>query len=482
MSRNDEPIFQGGDGAEVENKRLLIRLQESQERLREEELRRLDYLRGLRRLLTAVGTVFARGWAPGDMGEVVRAIVARTGGEEEIDPGLLDQFASKIQGHLEVRGLPAQGDGAGASAFKDEGFARFLEESSAMRGARYRDDANELGRLVALNSDLSVFVPLLGSFLMRIIGDTKTERHDLSVRLSAIIRSLLNVEKQFRDFLEKSLGFVGGDSHVFTKELSEHLEQIQEALSNSSPGEHEELLGIISQEVGLISDALSRKVIQDESFLSHLADERSNLKMNLADVTRDYSNFVKHSNQLLNELKVIKAVALRDALTGVFNRRAYDEQIFITLINYKAGKLSNFSLIIFDIDFFRDVNNRHGHQAGDSILVGVSKLMVGTLRSDDFVFRYGGDEFVIILPNADLAAGVKVAEKLRSAIETHKFPIARDSKESIPLTISLGVAVVNPGDNSETIFERADRALYASKQNGRNRVTAIAGNSPTENG
>jgi diguanylate cyclase (GGDEF)-like protein len=181
---------------------------------------------------------------------------------------------------------------------------------------------------------------------------------------------------------------------------------------------------------------------------------------------------VKHSTQLLKELELIKAVALRDALTGVYNRRAYDEQLFLTLINYKAGKLATFCLIIFDIDYFRNVNNLHGHQAGDSILVGLAKVLLNTLRYDDFSFRFGGDEFVVLLPNANLQAGLKVAEKIRQAVEEHNFPLSKSTTDSIAITISLGVSEVRTTDSSESILARADAALYASKSGGRNRVSS----------
>ncbi|MDR2339903.1 MAG: GGDEF domain-containing protein [Deltaproteobacteria bacterium] len=470
MDNSDDPR-PGSLDKDPDRAELQLRLRECQSLLRASGLKKLDFLGSLRHLMTAVGSILSRGWTAGDMDEVVRAFIVRLG-EEEITPAFLDEFADKISGHLEVSGIPGRAGETGSGAFSEEGFMRFLEEAASLKGSRYVEDATNLERMVKGNVSVHVFMPLLSSLLLRIVGDQRHERQELSSKLSAIIRSLLNVERQFRDFLDKSMGFIGDDNQGFSRNLTIHLEQIQDAVAVSSPEEHERLLNIISEEVGLISDTIRQKSEDDDKFLSVLSTERSNLKSNLADVTRDYSNFVRHSNQLLNELKVIKAVALRDALTGVYNRRAYDEQLFVTLINYKAGKLSNFGMILFDIDFFRDVNNKHGHQAGDAILVGLTKLLIGTLRSDDFIFRYGGDEFVVLLPNADLEAGSKVAEKLRAAVERHRFPLSKNSTETIPVTISVGVAEAKQGDTSETIFSRADQALYVSKQGGRNRVSA----------
>jgi diguanylate cyclase (GGDEF)-like protein len=452
---------------------LRLRLANSEDTIRQLRLEKLDFVRALRHMMSAMGTILSRGWAPGDIDSLVADILVKMDQNEVITPPLVDQFADKLVGHLEVKG--AQGrklSPSGAASFKEAGFLKFLDEVSSVKGGRYVEDVETLGNLIAVDAAVKVFMPLLSSFLLRIIGDTRLERQEISVKLSGIIRSLLNVEKQFKEFLDKSMSFIGDDNRKFSDTLTSHLDQIQGAVNNFSHEDHERLFSIISEEVDLISSTIKEKNQEDDKLLSVLSSERLNLKDNLADVTRDYSNFVKHSTHLLKELEVIKAVALRDALTGIYNRRAYDEQLFLTLINYKAGKLSTFCLVIFDIDYFRNVNNLHGHQAGDAILSGMAKVLVNTLRSDDFIFRYGGDEFVVLLPNANLEAGVKVAEKIRMAVEEHDFPLSKNGSETLSITISLGVTEVIPNDSSETILARADAALYASKAGGRNRVSA----------
>ncbi|MDR1039716.1 MAG: GGDEF domain-containing protein [Deltaproteobacteria bacterium] len=174
----------------------------------------------------------------------------------------------------------------------------------------------------------------------------------------------------------------------------------------------------------------------------------------------------------------MRSIALRDGLTKVFNRRAYDEQLLLTLLNFKSAKLASFSLVIFDIDHFRDVNNNYGHQAGDRILVHLASTVTASVRCDDFVFRYGGDEFVLILPGAGLADGLMVAEKIRQAVENVEFILVKGGAESLRVTISMGVAEARTGDTPGTIFARADKALYSSKRAGRNRVTAAEAEDP----
>ncbi|MDR2200371.1 MAG: diguanylate cyclase [Deltaproteobacteria bacterium] len=447
------------------------RLKKVERLLMEAELEASDFQSALRRLLGSMGAVLKRGWAPKDIDEVLKNTLLRIDGGR-VTPEIVEEFSRKLAGHLEVRdaGVTEDGDPTGATVFRKEGFLLFLEDVATLKGSRYQEEVRTLVDLIKTDASLNIFLPLLNSFLLRLIKDTKLEREELSAKLSAIIRSLLNVEKQFRDYIDKSLIFIGEDNREFSRVLNSHLEQIQDAVANSSQEEYEKLLNIISDEVNHLSNTIKEKNIEDEKLMELLSVEKVNLKSNLADVTRDYSNFVKQSTQLLKELEIIKSVALRDALTGIYNRRAYDEQLFLTLVNFKSGKLSTFSLIIFDIDYFRNVNNYYGHQAGDLILAGLAKVLVSTLRSDDFIFRYGGDEFVVILPNSPLEAGAKVAEKIRASVEAHSFPIAKTCDDKINITISVGVAQSRPDDTSETILKRADKALYAAKEGGRNRV------------
>jgi diguanylate cyclase len=199
--------------------------------------------------------------------------------------------------------------------------------------------------------------------------------------------------------------------------------------------------------------------------------EKTQLEARLDTVRRDYDTFVSQSHSLLHELEDIKMISLRDQLTGIYNRRAYDEQLKLTLESFERGTLSAFSLIIFDIDMFREVNNAYGHLAGDGILAHLARVAAETLRCDDFIFRYGGDEFIVILPEARLADAAKVADKLRRQVEVVDFKLSRDSETTINVTISLGVSEAAPGDTAAAVLARADEALYRSKNGGRNRVS-----------
>lgn len=156
-----------------------------------------------------------------------------------------------------------------------------------------------------------------------------------------------------------------------------------------------------------------------------------------------------------------------DELTGLFNRRFYDQKI---LAEYRRSKrnLTPLSLIIIDIDHFKAVNDSHGHLAGDHCLVWLSSHLKKSLkRSSDMAFRYGGEEFCVILPDTDEKGAVALAEALRKNIESQ---ICTYKDINIPLTISSGIfTYIQQSDvQPEQIFMRADKALYEAKHNGRN--------------
>lgn len=128
------------------------------------------------------------------------------------------------------------------------------------------------------------------------------------------------------------------------------------------------------------------------------------------------------------------------------------------------------SLLLLDIDYFKRVNDTHGHQAGDAILKGLSDLLAKPARAIDRVCRYGGEEITVILPETDATAAVNIAERLRAAVERQPFDIA--GGKTLGITASVGVATYPQQANSlEGLVKAADAALYAAKQGGRNRTS-----------
>ena len=196
-----------------------------------------------------------------------------------------------------------------------------------------------------------------------------------------------------------------------------------------------------------------------ESLLSGGRQDRliEELRSQVIDLSRE--------KELLARLLKEKSESLRkDPLTGVFNRLAYEEQLQAEYQRWK--RFGNpLALLVWDIDHFKQINDRHGHAVGDEVLRGVAQQLVRRVRSTDFVARYGGEEFVMLLPGADAKAALNVADKLRLNIAEAEFSAGA---VDVSVTISCGVSNFEPGDSPQSVFNRADHALYRAKKAGRN--------------
>jgi diguanylate cyclase (GGDEF)-like protein len=163
-------------------------------------------------------------------------------------------------------------------------------------------------------------------------------------------------------------------------------------------------------------------------------------------------------------------MAHSDALTGLFNHRHFREALDRE-IKHSEQYGAIFSLIFMDIDHFKNYNDTHGHLAGDALLKQLAGILRGCSRGSAAVTRYGGEEFVLLLPDGDEAEALALAERLRATVEGHPFH-GRDEQPSGRVTMSLGVATFpRAGKTATELLDNADKALYRSKGAGRNQVT-----------
>jgi two-component system, cell cycle response regulator len=181
----------------------------------------------------------------------------------------------------------------------------------------------------------------------------------------------------------------------------------------------------------------------------------------------------RYTERLRDNMQMSIEMALTDALTGLFNRR-YMESHLSTLIEQALARGKPLSALVLDIDYFKSINDSHGHDAGDDVLRDFAMRIRRSIRGIDLACRFGGEEFVVIMPETDMAVATMVAERLRRRIAADPFTIQQGTR-NIPVTISIGIAALSGrDDDAARLLKRADQALYRAKRDGRNRVVPDA--------
>jgi two-component system cell cycle response regulator len=165
------------------------------------------------------------------------------------------------------------------------------------------------------------------------------------------------------------------------------------------------------------------------------------------------------------------SMAVTDGLTKLYNRHYLDTHLK-NLVRQAGENSRNLSLIIMDMDHFKQVNDTYGHQVGDEVLVALAEMIVGAIRSADLAARYGGEEFVVLMPETDAARAYEVADRLRKRVESTPFKISHAEGE-IRKTVSIGFSTFESADTPEKLLQRADHALYEAKNTGRNKVCPL---------
>lgn len=193
-----------------------------------------------------------------------------------------------------------------------------------------------------------------------------------------------------------------------------------------------------------------------------------------------HENLVRSEKRLQEQsrqLEIVSNEARRDPLTQVFNRRAFDKCLATQIAELTPQK-TPFSLVMIDIDHFKQVNDRHGHAIGDKLLQGLTRFLSNRLPNGHLLARIGGEEFAIVLKATDVDDAMSIADQLRASIEMHVFHC---DQVALRITISAGVAEAMLDESAESLLKRADSALYSGKHAGRNVAVAHQGCPSAEN-
>lgn len=240
-----------------------------------------------------------------------------------------------------------------------------------------------------------------------------------------------------------------------TMVFSEHLASFHKKISqpNNSQLELQASVGEISTQVTNIGSTLN--LVQKELATSHAKIQK-----------------------LTDELNKVREESFVDALSQLKNRRAYEMALVDSIIESRASG-EPLSVILFDIDLFKKINDTYGHLFGDQVIRIFSQILKRNVKGKDVVARYGGEEFVVLLPSTPLAGAIAVANQIRGLIEHGRIKKPNSQETIGSITISAGVAQLTANDDASTLVERADRGLYEAKANGRNKVCSASASNAT---
>ncbi|KTA91984.1 diguanylate cyclase [Aeromonas salmonicida subsp. smithia] len=301
--------------------------------------------------------------------------------------------------------------------------------------------------------------PLLAEICLQvielIIEGTREERKSSQAFLSTLNESLSAVHFSFTESLDE-----GRALQSATQDTRQAIDKELRALDHTlaSHDTFDELKGAISGHMGAINMLLQDREVmaaRERHLLTRLSTMEAKLRL-MKEETAEYKK----------RLTIQKHKLFLDSLTQVHNRAALDERLEL---EYKRWLRYNtpLCLAIIDIDHFKNINDNYGHMAGDKALKVVAKALQGALRDTDFIARFGGEEFVVLLPNINPDKYQKPLETLRQTIKSIPFRF-RDAR--VEITISIGATLFREGDHTTDAFERADKALYSSKHSGRDQV------------
>ncbi len=356
-----------------------------------------------------------------------------------------------------------------------EELADFLFRSSEEVRRERALKAQELNRQLSRIVDVLETTPALAELKLTDSLEAKGlyEVVDVAVRLLVEIDLKIRQERaEIEGFLAqlaeklKFLGSLGQDVGRALKTHGEHWDQSVAQLdrlrvSTLEETDLERLKLAIAERLKALSAHFKGLYEKEAARNAEMAERMKVLTCRLQELEQE-------SEELRQRLKAAYQEARYDPVTGLPNRKAVEERLSQEFSRWQRFQ-EPLSLLIWDIDHFKRINDCFGHQAGDKTLRIVGQTLRSGIREIDFVGRYGGEEFVMLLPGTALEGALKVAEKLREAVKSCGI---NSRGKPVPITISCGLSCARPGDTKESLFERADKALYQAKQAGRDRVVA----------
>ena len=296
-------------------------------------------------------------------------------------------------------------------------------------------------------TDISDSPGIQNSRLMVSYPENMTDVSNMSIHVMSVLQSTLDIEKLIELFDDEMAAIVPHDNLVYLNQ-DENIK-----FETGKPGLHSTTyrLVLFGKKMGELTVSRNTKFLESE--LHKIESLISSLIYPLR-------------NALLYKQAVDKAYI--DPLTGLNNRAAFDKSIEQE-VELAIRHNYTLSLMMLDLDHFKKINDNYGHIVGDAVLKSFADCMIDCMRRSDTVFRYGGEEFCIILRNTNIEGAKLLAERVRTSVEEMDFDY---HNINLKISVSIGLSELTQGDNASTLTERADKLLYKAKESGRNRVIA----------
>ena len=292
--------------------------------------------------------------------------------------------------------------------------------------------------------------------------------------LREMIDTILKTNEPFTDEVNEMLyrKYCAPTNEGVVKRLREDLKKMLTAVLGElalMTGKTEKYGVVLTESVARLSEDLSAETIK--LVLDEIISETKTINGHSLEIQRKLQETTAELESMQREFERTKMEASMDFLTGVANRKAFNETLALLARNAEHED-KPLSLLILDIDHFKVFNDAHGHLVGDEVLKFVAKIIKEFVRGRDFIARYGGEEFVVLLPFTPLGGAKILGENMRRYFEQAHLKIADKAKALGRITLSIGITSYSPGEVLDDFIARADKALYRAKSSGRNKVVA----------
>ncbi len=352
-----------------------------------------------------------------------------------------------------------------ANYFKQltESYQEIVDELKLSLGEKFFKKILRIEKRIGESDCLDDLHTIRGDILSLIheyIASVCSDREKVAAFIKEIGKRLITMEKIILGSFKRTRE-AHSENKDFNKILHENIESLKQSVGYSKT--LEQLQEAVVATLETLKNAIEDKTKRDSLQMETAARKIKSASKEMEDMKKRMASAKEHADHLEEELLI-------DSLTGVFNRRAYDKRIKEEMERYLRYK-HTFSLMILDVDHFKQINDNYGHAIGDKCLKEIINHIKPNLRKTDILYRFGGEEFVALLPETESKSAIIVAEKMRQVVEKIEFIHKEDT---VQITISIGVTQAKPMDNSqEIIFSRMDKAVYEAKNTGRNKVVVM---------